>query len=108
MPKSRDTLTPAMVADPAGLAQLAFDGWQLSFDMAMVIWLRSIRFAAGGKGAEGEGRRMVSEKVEAGATLLTAMWGDGLDWTPQGAAMRALSHYAGPVRANRRRLSKTA
>ena len=100
-------LQPDHAPDPAGdWMRIAEQGWQLSMDMALVMTLRGFRMMGGGALAKREGRRMVSEKVAAGATLWPAIWGDGMDWTPAGAATRALKHYRAPVSANRRRLSR--
>ena len=86
--------------------ELAFDGWMLGAEMSTVIWLRSIRMMSGGKLAEREAERMVSEKISASMTLLPAIMAGGMDQSAQAATGRALAHYEKPVRANRRRLSR--
>ena len=85
---------------------LAFDSWLLAYDASAVMWLRSMRLAAGGKLAEREARRMVEEKVSAGLALGPALASEGLGASPQKLGARTLAHYGKPVRANRRRLSR--
>jgi hypothetical protein len=83
------------------------DAWMLGLESSSVIGLRLFKIAAGGPAAEVEARRMVSEKVAAGADLhLKALTGE-LGHSPAGAAARILAHYMRRVRANRRRLQKT-
>ncbi len=94
--------------NPAAMVQLGFDSWRLWADASSVIWLRSLRMMQGGKQAEREAERMVSEKMRAGATLGLAMWpllASGA--APEALASAAIGHYQKPVGANRRRLSKT-
>ncbi len=86
--------------------ELAFDGWVLGTQMGAVIWLRSMRLMAGGKLAEVEAKRMVSEKVTASMTLLPALMAGGMNQTAEAMTSRAIAHYAKPVRANQRRLSR--
>ena len=86
--------------------QLAFDGWMLAGEMSMVIWLRSMRLMMGGRLAEREAERMVSEKLMANAALLPAMMAGGMHQSAQDLTARAIAHYRKPVRANRRRLSR--
>ncbi|MGB3797265.1 MAG: hypothetical protein WA957_13295 [Alteraurantiacibacter sp.] len=86
--------------------ELAFDGWMLGAQMGTVIWLRSLRMMNGGKLAEREAQRMVSEKLTAGMTLLPAIMAGGLTQSAEAATGRALAHYEKPVNANRRRLSR--
>lgn len=88
-------------------AELAMEGWMLGAEMSMVIWLRSLRMMAGGRTALTEMQRMTSEKVAAGATLWPAVMAGGAQQTPERVAARALAHYRNPVRANRRRLSRS-
>ena len=88
------------------LANLAFDSWMLGFEAASVMWLRGFRLMAGGKLAQREAERMISEKVVANAMLLPFLALGGFDQTPGQLGARTLSHYAKPVRANRRRLSR--
>ena len=74
--------------------------------MSMVIWLRSMRMMAGGKLADREAERMVSEKVTAAMTLWPALMAGGIEQLAEEATGRALEHYGKPVRANRKRLSR--
>lgn len=86
--------------------ELAFAGWMLGAEMSMVIWLRSMRIMMGGPLAQREAQRMVSEKVAAGLTLMPALIADGLARSPEAMGAATLAHFARPVRANRRRLSR--
>jgi hypothetical protein len=81
------------------------EGWRLGFDAQYVIGMRMLRISAGGARARAECRRMVAEKLAAGAdaqaAALTALInGDGVE----AAAIRALAPIQRTVRANRRRL----
>ena len=87
-------------------ARLAFNTWQLSFEAASVVWLRSLRIMAGGRLAEREAERMVREKLVSGMMLWPALMAGGLSQTPGQLSARALSHYSASVRANRRRLAR--
>ncbi|MBH1945284.1 hypothetical protein I5L01_13730 [Erythrobacter sp. YJ-T3-07] len=90
----------------ASWTRLAFDTWALSMEASCVIWLRSMRIMAGGKLAESEAERMVSEKLTAAMTLMPAIMAGGANQSAEEATGRALAHYAKPVRANRRRLTR--
>lgn len=87
-------------------AELAYQTWMLACEAGMVIWMRSLVMMSGGAGAEREGRRMVSEKLTAGMTLLPAMLGNGLPASAEVMGARVVEHYAKPVRANRKRLTR--
>ncbi len=91
---------------PKTWPELAVEGWMLGAEMSMVIWLRSLRMMSGGKLAEREAQRMVSEKVTAAMTLWPAIMAGGMDQSAEDATGRALAHYGKPVRANRKRLSR--
>ena len=80
--------------------------WSLGLEASSVIALRTLKMATGGVAADAEGRRMVSEKIEAGLALQVLALTGGLGLTPQSAVTRTLTHYGRKVRANRRRLSK--
>jgi hypothetical protein len=80
-----------------------FKSWHnlamLAAESQQVIWLRTMKLAAGGPKAKREARRMVSEKVvaasaEAGRLMMGA--------TPDSVVKR----YRRKVKANLRRLSK--
>jgi len=87
-------------------ADLVFDAWLLGCEASAVLWLRSWRLGGGGALAEREGRRMVGEKVEAALTFWPALFWAGPFASPEAFGAKALAHYARPVRANRRRLSR--
>jgi hypothetical protein len=75
--------------------------WDIGMLMAesqQVMWLRSMRFAAGGPRASAEAQRMVSEKLAIAAPVAAGiLTGD----SPGKVAKR----YRSKVRANKRRLS---
>jgi len=82
-------------------------GWQLGLDAQHVIGIRMLRISAGGAKARAECRRMVAEKLVAGAAAhaaaLTALVnGKGVE----AAASQALIPIQRTVRANRRRLGR--
>ena len=87
--------------------ELAWKSWMLMGEMATVIWLRSIRTAMGGRAAELEMQRMVSEKVASGIAFWPAIWSDNATRTPEAFVGAALAHYHKPVRENRKRLSRS-
>ena len=91
---------------PKTWPELAVESWMLGAEMSMVIWLRSMRMMAGGKLAEREAERMVSEELSAAMTLWPALMAGGLAQSAEETTGRALAHYGKPVRANRRRLSR--
>ena len=94
--------------------ELAFDSWLLMGEASMVVWLRSMRLMMGGPLAAREAERMVSEKIAASLTLMPALMPVLMPILVSGGAARSgealgaatLAHYARPVRANRRRLSR--
>ncbi|RPF72200.1 hypothetical protein [Aurantiacibacter spongiae] len=86
---------------------LSMEGWRLWAAAGTVVWLRSMRLAQGGRLAEREAHRMVSEKVEANATLGLALLPGMIAMAgPAELVSQAMAHYARPVEANRRRLGK--
>ena len=87
-------------------ADLALNSWMLSMEAGFVMWLRTARLMGGGKIAETEAQRMVSEKALAAMTLWPFLMAGGLSQSPESRGQRALTHYAKPVRANRKRLSR--
>jgi hypothetical protein len=83
------------------------DGWRLGLDVQHVIALRMMRISAGGAAAHAECRRMVTEKVAAGAAAQAAAFaalvsGEGLE----AATAQAMVPIRRKVRANRRRLER--
>jgi hypothetical protein len=71
----------------------------LGTEASQVVWLRSIKVAAGGPAAKREARRMVTEKVIAGHT-------EGLRLSMGASPASVLARYRRRVKANIRRLSK--
>jgi hypothetical protein len=72
---------------------------QLSVEAQQVIWLRTMKLAAGGPKADREAKLMVQEKVDiAQKEALKLMMGGSQD------AM--VGNYRRKVKANRKRLSK--
>ena len=70
----------------------------LAIESQQVIYLRTIKIAAGGKKAHREARLMVTEKVAAGLH-------EGWRLMTGGSARSVLKGYRKKVRANARRLS---
>jgi hypothetical protein len=85
---------------------LSMKAWALAVDASVVIGLRTMKIAAGGKLAEAETRLMVNEKIEAGAALGAMAMAGKLGVSPESAAGRTIAHYHRKVRANRRRLTR--
>ena len=84
-------------------SRLWLDTSLLMADAAMVVMLRNWRLMAGGRPAQREAEKMLSEKVEAGAELAGVLAG-GRVKSPQGAARAAIGIYGKRVRGNRKRL----
>ena len=100
-------LTPRLpLPDPAGWPRLVLDAWLLSLEASQVVWLRSLTLMAGGKRAESEAQRMVTEKLVANMMLWPTIMAGGFSQSAEQVGARAVEHYAGRVRANRRRLSR--
>jgi len=87
--------------------RIGFDAWALGLEASTVIGLRTLKIAAGGADAEAEALRMVREKVDAAVALQAKALRGGLGFTSARVASEKLAHYRRPVRANRRRLSKS-
>jgi hypothetical protein len=87
-----------MLANP--WVRSGFDAWSLGVEAS------SVTIGSGGEAAETEVRLMVSEKIAAGFALQVMALTGGLGLTLHGATRKALAHYRGKVRANRRRLAK--
>jgi hypothetical protein len=77
------------------------EGTLLGFDAQRVIALRAMKIAAGGSSARSEVSRMVTEKVSAGAEAVAIL-------TRGGSGRRVVRRYRTRVRANVRRLSRSA
>lgn len=80
---------------------------QLGLEAQQVIALRMLRLAAGGARGQGEARRMVAEKIAAGAeaqaTAVSAIMTGRGDTVVVGKVLRVVKRR---VRANKRRLSR--
>ena len=76
-----------------------FDTAMLMAEAQEVVALRLMKLARGGRAAEAEARRMVSEKIDAAAE---ATWALAMGAEPAQIVNRYRSH----VDANRRRLSR--
>jgi hypothetical protein len=85
---------------------IGFDAWLLGIEASYTIGLRTLKIMAGGRGAEAEARRMISEKIDAGQSLQAKALTGGLGMTVPTAAARTLKHHRRKVRSNRRRLAK--
>ncbi len=92
---------------PQSWPELAFASWMFMGEASMVIWLRSLRLMMGGPLAAREVERMVAEKVAANLTLAPALMAGGLEQSAEQVGAAVLAHYHKPVRANRKRLSRS-
>lgn len=93
-------------ARPGDWFAIGMDAWMLGAESAMVIGLRSVTLAMGGAQAQREARRMVAEKVEAGAALGMALATGRLGNDAESVTRGTVSHLRKKVRANRKRLSR--
>jgi hypothetical protein len=57
------------------------NAWLLCIEASSVIVSRALKIAAGGTAAEAEGRRMLSEKIEAGLSMQALALTGGLGHT---------------------------
>ena len=85
--------------------KLSMDAMLLGVEAQTVIGLRMMKMTAGGAAAATEAELMITEKVSAALEAqrhlaLAALTGDGAR-----SASRAMAHYRGKVRDNRRRLT---
>lgn len=87
-------------------ATIALDTWRLGAEAWLVVGLRTARLAGGGPTACSEARLMLTEKVDSGIALGTALLAGQLGDTPQALVGNTVSHYLKGVRANRKRLSR--
>ncbi|RAZ78426.1 hypothetical protein [Mesorhizobium atlanticum] len=74
-----------------------FDLCVSAFEAQQVIWLRTLRIAGGGRLAETEANRMITEKVEAAAIAGTLV--------ATGSADKVAGMYQRKIRANKKRLA---
>jgi len=86
--------------------RIGFDAWLLGLEASFTVGLRALKMMSGGRAAEAEARRMISEKIDAGQSLQAKALTGGLGMTAPSAAAKTLKHYRRKVRANRRRLAK--
>lgn len=88
--------------------EMAADFWMLGAEASMVIPLRLARLARGDRVACAEAKRMVTEKIEAHGKLVAAIADGKLGTEPQDVLAGSVRHYLGYVRANRKRLMRSA
>lgn len=88
----------------AGWIGASMDAWTLGMEASTVIGLRVAKLAMGGTDAEGEARRMVSEKMQSAYELQMAMMTGQLGASPVAGARKVIRHYRRKVKANKRRL----
>ena len=84
-----------------GIWLAAAEGTLLAFDARRVIALRMMKIAAGGSSARGEVSRLMTEKVSAAVEAVAIL-------TRGGSGRRVIRRYRTRVRANVRRLSRSA
>ena len=106
----RRTASPRLAqAGPiAAWSALAFDSWALAWESSAVIGLRLAQVAGGGSGTFSEITLMASEKISAAMELHASLVAAGLATTPLESAQQTVRLYRRKVRANRRRLTRTA
>jgi hypothetical protein len=88
--------------------KVGLDAASLSVEASQVVALRMAKLAAGGPAADREARRMVAEKVEAAAAWQALALTGALGFAAPGIASGTITRYRRKVRANRRRLSRSA
>ena len=86
--------------------RVGLSAWSLGMEASSVIALRMIKIGSGGKRANAEAERMISEKMIAGLDLQKMAMTGALGLTGRGATGKALRYYRRKVRANRHRLIK--
>lgn len=87
---------------------LAMDSWSLGLEAWAVIGMRMPRLMSGDVAAATEAQLMVSEKLEAAASLQWKLMTGGLGTTTEAVVGSSLAHYRKAVRKNHRRLSTPA
>jgi hypothetical protein len=92
--------------EPADWMALGWNSWMLGMESAWVIQMRLMKIAGGGAAGKAEATRMVSEKVAAHIDLAGKMVTGRMGTGGTKTAEAIVKHYAGPVKANARRLSK--
>ena len=91
---------------PKSWPQIAFDSWALSAEAWLVVGLRAARLAEGGPAGCNEARLMITEKIDSGLELGTALVTGQLGTNPKQILGSSVSYYLAGVRANRKRLSR--
>lgn len=86
----------------------SFAAARLGWEAHAVIGLRMMKLAAGGAAADAEAVRMVSEKAEALVEAQFAMVRDVMLGRAHLVPGRTIAGYRKRVRANRRRLTRSA
>lgn len=81
------------------------EAWSLGLEAWSVIGLRMMKIAGGGAGAQSESQRMVEEKMQAIGELQMKFLTGGISSDPATGSRQVMRHYAGTVKANRKRLS---
>ena len=89
----------------ADWTSLVVDASRLWADVGMVVALRAWRLMHGGPAAAREFERMVSEKVETGFELASAL-AVGRPTSPENMTREMLAVFGKRVSSNRRRLEK--
>ncbi|HEY5007298.1 MAG TPA: hypothetical protein VII42_04790 [Caulobacteraceae bacterium] len=84
---------------------LSMSAMQLGIEAQSVIALRMMKVAAGGKAAEIEMQRMISEKTEAALDAQLQIGKSAMSGRLDLAPARTVALYRRRVRANQRRLS---
>ncbi len=82
----------------------AVDCWLLAAEASLVVPLRLVRIAQGGKRGKAEAQLMIGEKLEAHRLLIGELSRGQLGTSPPEIAGGMATHYLGRVRANRQRL----
>lgn len=101
----RQTCPRMSKTDPMSLA---LDCWSLGIESCSVIGMRLPRLMTGDPAAMLEAQRMVSEKVEAAASLQWKLMTGTLGTTAPTVLGASVAHYRKVVRSNRRRLGGKA
>ena len=87
---------------------IGMDAWMLGLEASSVIVMRSLIMAAGGPDSAAEARLMVTEKIASSLALGLKAASGGLGHSPASVTAKTVSHFRRKVRANRRRLQKSA
>jgi hypothetical protein len=88
--------------------KVGLDAATLGIEASQVVALRMAKLATGGRAAHAEASRMVAEKAETAAALQALAMTGALGFTAPRISSRTISRYRRKVRANRRRLLRSA